>query len=94
MFSVIKTIYKLLNDPLVKIIFRLALKAYLTVNKWIFTLVIGPVCFFSSKLMFKVAFKKILPGLVKKYFTKQIPKVILKLLKNTYPISFIIKIFE
>lgn len=87
-------IYKLLNNPLSKLLLKAFFKTYLTINKWIFTLIIGPICFFSSKLVFKLAFKKMLPKLIKTYFTKRLPKIVLKLLKHTFPFNLIAEVID
>lgn len=94
MFAVIKTIYHIINNPLSKLFFKVFVKVYLTISKWVFTLIIGPLCFYSSKLVFKFALKKVLPGIIKTYFTKRLPKIVLKLLKHTFPINLIAEVFE
>lgn len=94
MITVVKSFYKLLNNPISKLFFKLFFKTYLTISKWVFTLIIGPLCFYSSKLVFKFALKKMLPGIIKTYFTKKLPKIVLKLLKHTFPINLIAEVFE
>lgn len=94
MITVIKTIYRLLNNSLIKLCFKVFIKTYLTISKWVFTLIIGPLCFYSSKLVFKFTLKKVLPGIIKTYFTKRLPKIVLKLLKHTFPINLIAEVFE
>ncbi len=94
MFKTVKAIYKLINNPLTKLLFKAFVSVYFFVNKWIFTLIVGPFCLFVAKKSFCLAFKKLFPKMIKNYFTKTFPKVLGRLVKKTFPINMLIKFFD
>ena len=87
-------IFKLINNPLTKMLFNLVLGIAFTFYKIVFSFIIGPLSFFLIKKSFKRAFTKTLPKMVVKYFKFKFPKMIKGKVKKTFPINMILKFIE
>ncbi len=88
-FKTIKSVYRLVNNPVTKFLVKNLMLFIGFFVKWFFIILVGPLSWFVFKLSFKHAFTKTLPKMLKKYFTVTFPKVLKKKLSTTYPVNLI-----
>ena len=88
-FKTIKLIYRLVNNPLTRFLFKTFILVVGFFIKWFFIIFVGPISLFILKLSFKHAITKTLPKMLKKYFTVTFPKMLKKKLAMVYPVNMI-----
>ncbi len=85
----VKSIYRLINNPVSRFLFKTVFLSMAFLGKWFFIIVVGPISFFVLKVSFRHALTKTFPKMMKKYFTVTFPKILKTKLSKTYPVNLI-----
>ena len=93
-FKTVKGVYKLVNNPITKFLFKTLVLFVGFMGKWFFIIFIGPVAWFILKFSFKRAITRTLPKMLKKYFTVTFPKILKKKVLKTYPVNMVVGFLE
>ena len=89
-FKTVKGVYKLVNNPITKFLFKTLVLFVGFMGKWVFIIFIGPISWFILKLSFKRAITRTLPKMLKKYFKVTFPKILKKKVLKTYPVNMVV----